>query len=365
METRTDTPYPGEREKRETPGGRERSVAMLAYFGLGTLPGFDRWCRGRISAFSARHVARANVLLGLLVLVTAGFMTLGIAWGLADAGNSGKTASLLPDEWTLRLVFRRVVLVWLVCWTWGLLHAARGSMGWLPGIDGLAARRGIVQACRILFQAVALGLTCVAAIGARGLWLSRAASESPRCFLLYESMEGRLPSILFGFGYYPMIRAAAESRFLGGAALLPLNDANLARALREGEFIFVGSHGSASGILLADRVLSPADVARLKGDHHPRLVYLAGCHADVEGWKKALAPARVLAWNRQTGTAEHLAWIWHEGPRVIRELDGPPAAGDSLSASPARAADPVPGIRQSDTSTGRKLNVPAPPATTE
>lgn len=303
------------------PAGRLRWIAVTAYFGLGVLPGFGRWSSGQGQEEGTCHAARAHVLLGLLVIMTGLFVALGLAWGASDPASGGWASRLLPDEWTLRVAYRRVVLVWLVFWAAGVIYAARGHKGSLPGIDPIAGRPGVVRLFRLVVQTAAVLLITAFGVGSHGLWLCRSSSATARCFLLYESMEGRLPAVLFGLGYYPMILAAARSRDLGGAALLPLNEANLSRALREGVFVFVGAHGSEAGMLLADRTLSPESVGALRGERVLRLVYLAGCHADVERWQAALSPAQVLAWDRQVGTVEHLMWIWRAGARTIRSLD--------------------------------------------
>jgi len=323
MENRTDRLSVPEPEPRRPAEERPHWIIVPVYFGLGVFPGLSRWISRGIPGICDLHAARAHVLLGLMVLMTGCFLGLGLAWGAVDPQSGGWISRLIPDEWTLRVAFRRFLLVWLVFWGAGLIYAVRGVRGSLPGIDFLAGRPGIVRMFRTLVQTALVLLITAAGIGFHGLWLCRGKSGSPRCFLLYESMDGRLPAILFGFGYYPMIRAAFRSQHLGGAVLLPLNETNLARAMREGEFVFVGAHGSESGILLADHILSPDDVARMRTGHVPRVVYLAGCHADVERWKSALAPAQVLAWERQVGTAEHIAWIWRKSASIIRSVDHP------------------------------------------
>ncbi len=305
--------------------GTWRLVSVLAYLGLGILPGLNRLRAWRPPELCHRHINRANVLLGLFFFMTVGFLLAGMIGGTAGSVPKGGFFRLIPDEWTLRVYFRRVTLAWLVFWSWGVLHAVRGRWGNMLGIDSLARRAVVAGICR---GGLRIGAGCLAVmlgIGFHGIWMCRNAEASAKCYLLYESMEGRLPRVLFGFGFYSVIRAGSAVWGPGSVALLPLTVSNLAQALQRGEFVFVGSHGSESGLLLAEGTLSPEDVAGMRGEHVPRAVYLAGCNAAVKEWEQALHPARVLARDRQVGTAEHLAWIWCEGPAFIRDLAEPSA----------------------------------------
>jgi hypothetical protein len=54
-----------------------------------------------------------------------------------------------------------------------------------------------------------------------------------------------------------------------------------------------------------------------------RYVYNSGCDCGVKSaeWEKALAPAEVQTFGRLSAVAEHIRWLWTDGPKRIKEVD--------------------------------------------
>jgi hypothetical protein len=54
-----------------------------------------------------------------------------------------------------------------------------------------------------------------------------------------------------------------------------------------------------------------------------RFVYNSTCDggSKAEEWGRALAPAEVRTFDRLSAVAEHLLWLWSEGPRRVWEME--------------------------------------------
>ena len=54
-----------------------------------------------------------------------------------------------------------------------------------------------------------------------------------------------------------------------------------------------------------------------------RLVYITGCDSGAKArlWEAAFAPAEVKTFDRLSTVAEHIVWLWVDGPERVRELE--------------------------------------------
>lgn len=217
--------------------------------------------------------------------------------------------------------FRKAFLCWLVFWAFGVGMALLGAMRDMPLVVRITRRprllawsaRGCVACCALLATALALG------IHARSL--VRSDTEPAKAYFLYHD-DGTFPRLVFALGFYRMARAAQAHWGDGSTQLLPLTEATVGRAIGQGAFVFIGSHGVKSGLILDQGFLRPQDVAAMRHSEDLSLVYLAGCDSGAAraGWEEAFAPAEVVTFERLTSVLEHIWWLWFEGPRRIAGL---------------------------------------------
>lgn len=299
---------------------RERAVAAACYGGLAPLLYFRP---ARRSAFVEHHQRQAlatwSLGIGVFLLFLFGVLLLSytMTWHREFYERYHLEGHLLNAS-------RKLFLCWCVFWLFGLGLALLGTCRELPLVWRLAGWPRLCRATAILllgfygFGIVAAGL----ALHARALVRDR--GEPARAYCLYHD-NGMVPSWVFALGFY-RVALAADARWGGHAAvMLPLNRYTLERALAEGTFVFIGSHGVRSGLLMDHGFLKPEDVAQMPKSPELSFVYLAGCDsgASRDGWTQVLAPASVVTFDRLTSVLEHAIWLWFTGPARIGNLPAP------------------------------------------
>ena len=295
-----------------------RCVALGCYAGLGPFFFFLRARKEK--QFVERHLFQAAALWFFLGLILLAF--------LAGAGILSYILTHHRDiyqgalhERTLMNFFRRALLVWVVFAGFGAASALFGRVLELP-LAGWVARRRKLMAATLVTLALVYGAVTVfvpfAAYTSRAVRSDAGAADA---VLLYEDV-GRYPRWLFSAAFYPLTRAAQERFGRDRVALRRLTRESLADALKTARFVFIGSHGKAEALLLDGKWFPPEGVAAMEKNPDLRFVYLASCdsgsQADV--WRRALAPAEVVTYDRLTAVIEHAWWIWTEGPKRVRAL---------------------------------------------
>ena len=142
-----------------------------------------------------------------------------------------------------------------------------------------------------------------------------------KVFMLYDDL-GRFPRSLFSLAMYRLSLASVYTWGPESAVLLPLGADTIDIAVKQGIFVFIGSHGTARGLLLNGRYYRPEDVPGREAGKGPKYVYLASCDSGAQrtAWEEAFRPAVVKTYDRLTPTLEHLWWLWSEGPEILRRL---------------------------------------------
>lgn len=300
-----------------TPGGGDRIAAVLVYFGLS--PFLTPWLRRRRDSLAAHHARQSDGLFLLFyTIVLLFFATVAVLSvvmlrdrALYDAGQY--------EAWTLS-IFRKLLIAWAVFWVYGLGLALFGSRSEIPWFGRLGHWRG-ARAVRIVLAITFLLVVTGGALAARGLVLAPESLSPAKACLLYEDVDGRYPRWLFALGYYPAIEAA-HRRWGDAVSLRRLTRGNLLAATGEAEFLFIGSHGMAEGILLQSGFVTPADVHAAGAHPQLRYVYLAGCDSGAlkKDWEEAFAPAQVVTQAGLTPLLQHIGWLWCEAPKAIRGM---------------------------------------------
>ena len=310
-DTQTDTPG------NTAPNAKDRVAAVLAYFGLS--PFFTSWLRKRPDSLAAHHTRQSDALFLLLYAIALLFVATVALLSVVMLRYRTVYDAVHYEVWTLS-IFRKLLIVWTVFWVYGVGLGLFGSRANLPWIGGLGCRRGAVVV-RIALALTWLLVIAGGGLAARGLALAPENAAPAKACLLYEDVDGRYPRWLFALGYYPALEAA-HRRWDDNVSLRRLTRENLLKATGEAEFLFIGSHGMAEGILLQSGFVTPADV-RAAGEHPKlRYVYLAGCDSGAlkKEWEAAFAPARVVTQAGLTPLLQHIGWLWFEAPREIGRL---------------------------------------------
>lgn len=288
-----------------------RLRAVAAYAGLAPFvpPSANAYVEG--------HRRHALVLMlcfvGVVLLYALGFALVTVAIMLSR--------SLYSDyhiESHVLNALRKVFLVWGVFWLFAMGTALLGREAYLPLVWRLAQRAALLRRTAWLWRGLyTLALLLALFIAYAGTKVREDATPG-KVYLLYEDAKV-MPRWLFTLGNFPLARAAEDRFGPGQAVMLRLTREHLLRALREGTFIFLGSHGMTQGILMPDGFFELHDVPDNGVNATLQYVYMSGCDQG-SGWREAFAPAEVITYDRLTTVAEHIWWMWFDGPGVIRGL---------------------------------------------
>lgn len=294
-----------------------RFAALCLYCGMAPAAWF---LRGKHTpVYDQTHRRQAVALWGVLGILFAIFFLLVVSYSfLMIRDRSWATRS--TEVWILS-IGRKSLLVWAVFWLFAVWRSLRGSSCPIPYLAWFSRR--------LYFRYLGGGVMGVSFLSALllvpfSLYADhQTVDETSRgkVFLLYDD-QGRFPRPLFSLAMYRMIHASNRRWGAGSAVLLPLTRDNISLALDMGTLVFIGSHGTAKGLLLRDGYYRPEDVSPRKAGNGPRYVYLAGCDsgAQRDAWEQAFRPADVKSYDRMTPTLEHLFWLWSAGPRLVRDL---------------------------------------------
>jgi len=297
----------------------ERLFALSLYLGLAPLWGlFFR--KSSISGFLRQHLAQAtgiHFLLLLVFMVFAGVIAV-ISVAVIQRPEFYEGQQLEPIALTIT---RKLFLAWLVFLCFGVVLAMAGSRRELL----LATRIGAIRAVRwftwrvfTLFYCMVLVLVPLAYHSTQ---LAPRSSQGGEVVMLYED-NGIFPRWVFTLGFLPVSRAGVARFGHGSVAVHKLSEESLASAMASARFIFIGSHGGKSGLLIDGVYVPPERLLEAAAGPNLEYVYLAGCDSGTlrAGWEHAFAPAQVVTYDRLTAVAEHAWWLWRHGPDAIRRL---------------------------------------------
>jgi hypothetical protein len=193
---------------------------------------------------------------------------------------------------------------------------------------------------------VGIALIVTATIHATSL--TRQDDEPAPVYLLYDDM-GLIPRGVFNLGFYRITLAATERWGPGSVVVAPLDEQHLQLALNHGKFVFLACHGRDGDIATPHLRIVPHPLfpGALEQPHHGvfvtirntdspeepwialparqslQLVYNTACDsgAKAELWEAAFAPAEVKTFDRLSTVAEHIVWLWGEGPDRVRTME--------------------------------------------
>jgi len=252
--------------------------------------------------------------IGVSFLATAGVLT----FLIVNARN-------LYEGWHLELYtlsfFRKVMIVWLVFWAYACVQILRGQIAPLPLVPFFVQKPTCMVVSRIVWRSLlAVGLVVSAVAWHASRMASSRVLDQPVVFL-YEDGD-RFPRALFALAFYPALRAARARFGENAAAVVHVSRESVREALKTAQFLFIGSHGQAQGMLLRDGWLSPDEVKTWPRTSRLQFVYMTSCDSGVQRkrWEDAFAPARVVTYDRLTTVWEHTWWLVWDAPEIIASL---------------------------------------------
>ena len=305
----------------QRPNARERILALSFY--LGSAPWWWLARRRRASAFLEHHFQQAVGVFLILLAVAALFVLVitGLSYTMVFRREWYEGIHL---ESYLLNGTRKLFLVWLVFWAYGVGLAVFGSLRSLPLAATLGRRKHLATATLLAMTVFFAAATATVPFAVHAASLARQDARPGQVYLLYEDLD-KFPRWIFTLGFYRIERAATERWGKDSVVVLKLSEDAIRRSLREGRFVFIGSHGRAHGLLLDSGYLAPGDLQDAPKNPDLQFVYLTGCDsgAQRQAWEAAFAPARVVTHDRLTAVLEHTWWLWFRAPRIIRQLPGP------------------------------------------
>ncbi len=299
-------------------GWPPRACALALYFGAVPFLAFRP--RRRQDPFIAHHYKQAAAIFFLLFATATIFVlvVIGLSYLMVHKRETYEAFHLEPR--LLDLTWK-LFLCWIVFWCYGAGLALFGSVTPLPITGFLSRRKVVVRGTASVLCLLYAALAVFALFSVRASALTRQDERPGQVYMLYENVD-RFPRWLFTAAFYRASKAAIARHGEGSVVVLRLSEETIARALREGRFIFIGSHGRQQGLLLKGGYVPPARVAAMEKNPGLQYVYLTSCDsgAQKEAWESAMAPAEVVTYPRLTTVLEHAAWLWSEAPNVIRQL---------------------------------------------
>lgn len=217
------------------------------------------------------------------------------------------------------------------------LSALSGREWRIPVIAGLARSKPLLQFTAV----ISLVFFVLAGVGVGAIVHSvQIASQTPEradVYVLY-TQGGYIqspglyetftpPGWMVTLAFYPVVLAGADKFGTDHVAVLPLSEENFRRAVRNGKFVFVASHGGRTPGSLTFSMQPyveyiPESVpAGLPGDQL-QFVYFAGCDAGrrENAWHRALGYDQAIMFDRISLVGEHLIWVWTKSPAVVYGL---------------------------------------------
>jgi uncharacterized membrane protein len=328
-----------------------RVLAAVFYLGLAPLL-CPRGLR-RDEPFVRHHATQALIILLLLLALLAGVF---LCWALLSyvIVYHRQLYERLPgiEGWSApardALVVGIVLAAWLLVWFSGLVLALRGSVRPLPFVARLACRPRLVRLAYVGNTLCWVGGLLTAVLALHASSLTRDDDDPAPVYLLYDDM-GIVPRWVFNLGCCRVSRAATARWGPGSVVVGPLDEHHLRLALRHGRLVILACHGREGDIESPHLRVVPSFFAASGCEETPprvyvaslevatgltrwtplevgpslRFVYNSACEGGYKAaqWERALAPAQVRTFDRLSAVAEHVVWLWFDGPDQVRSLE--------------------------------------------
>ena len=302
-------------ESSEKPTWKIRLIAFFCY--LGGIPLLWLMTSQRAKPFVEHHLRQATGIFMLLgvVVVTFSVTIIGLSYALVFEREWYEAVRI---EGRMLNFTRKFFLCWLVFWAYGGGAALLGSQQAMPIVKLLASRTRLVGSTVLFIALTWVGAACVTPFAVHASTLARQDGDPGEVYMLYDDLD-KVPRWIFTLGFYRISLASSAQWGNKSIVAVKLTKENTARALRDGRFVFIASHGKAQGLLMNKQFVSPGDVKAMEVNPGIEFVYLTSCDsgAQKKAWEEAFAPAEVVTFDRLTAIIEHAWWMWFRGPAQI------------------------------------------------
>ena len=207
----------------------------------------------------------------------------------------------------------------------------------IPLIGGLAKSKPVLQ-FTVVASLTLLVLSTVA-LGAvfHSMHLASQTPERADVYVLY-TQGGYIPSPglyesftppgwMVTLAFYPVVLAGVDKFGSDHVAVLPLSVETFRRAVQNGKFVFIASHGGRTPGSLTFSFqpyveYRPENVPIGMAGDQLQFIYFAGCDAGrlENAWHRALGYDQAIMFDRISLVGEHLVWVWTKSPAVIYGL---------------------------------------------
>ena len=305
-------------ESRKKPAWKTRLIAFSSYFGV--VPVLWFLSSHRAKPFIEHHLRQATGIFMLLgvVIVTFAVTIVGLSYALVFEREWYEAVRI---EGHMLNFTRKFFLCWLVFWVYGGAAALLGSQQEMPIVRLLTCRKRLLRVTVLLIALAWLAAACVTPFAVHARTLARHDAAPAQVYMLYDDLN-KVPRWIFTLGFYRISLAAAEQWGNESIVAVKLTKENIERALRDGRFVFIASHGKAQGLLMNKKWVKPGDVRSMEVNPGIEFVYLTSCDsgAQKKAWEDAFAPAEVVTFDRLTAIIEHAWWMWFRGPEQIAAM---------------------------------------------
>ena len=218
-----------------------------------------------------------------------------------------------------------------------ILGAFSGREWRIPVIESLAKVKPVLQvavtASLVLYVLSAAGLGAVI----HSIQVANQNPERADVYVLY-TQGGYIPSPglyetftppgwMVSLAFYPVVLAGTDKFGSDHVAVLPLSVENFRRAVQNGKFVFIASHGGQTPGSLTFSFnpyveYKPENVPSGLAGRQLQFIYFAGCDAGrrESAWQRALGFDQGIMFDRISLVGEHLVWVWTKSPSVIYGL---------------------------------------------
>jgi len=281
------------------------------------------WLYGKMTQKDVWHNAHYTQVLGINILMCLGFIiflmsffahTLIIRFYRALAVK-------LPLELSF-YILGGLLLIGLAVSLEGIIAALLGYKPKLSIIASVINSNGRKRFSAAITLGHLLAIITVIIMIFHSSFLVRYEKNEADIYMLYDDM-GYIPRWVFALGFYPESLAAKKSLEIDDVVVAPFTKDTLDTALRHGKLIYIAAHG-ADGFMVFQNgeFLWPSDIhTDLIGDDL-QYVYLSACDSGKlhHEWQDVFGSAKIKTFERLSTVAEHMKWLWLDGPRIIGDL---------------------------------------------
>lgn len=297
---------------------QDRAHAVGFYLGL--WPIYALLPEKRAGEFTGHHYRQAGALFALFTALTLVFAAVALSLSYLLINYRAVYQDYHLESYLVGGL-RKLYLAWLVFWAFALGLALLGSVRPMPLVERLTHRKPVLRfalASLILaYLAVALSIP----VALHGRVLAPPEHTHGPVHFLYDD-NGLFPRWLFVIAFYPMTRRATALWGEGAVVIQRFEREAVHHAVTEGEFLYLGTHGTVKGLMIEGGWLVPEDLEDIDINPNLKFVYLSGCDSGQQrdGWLAAFAPAEVVTYDRLSAVLEHVWWLWFRGPAKLTSV---------------------------------------------